>query len=513
MSTLIKVSSVEDVEAMKETSNCLIIMESKEQFTGIEFNSTLCRLGLQLNDVVQLDMLKSVAATLTTSTDFPTSVEFMITTGAALRTIVLGLLPTAVSRDNCIGRPHAVSNLVKSLKRKDDLVVILNSSTTEAAYAQSCAVGRQFPLHSLKSKPEKPNAIHIVVNCKEAVDQSFFYCITTTIENIRLAQRLVDTPPNILHTDAYVEESVRAFSQLKGCSMQVIKGKELEAAGFGGIWGVGKASEHLPALVILSYSPAAAIAEEKSICLVGKGITYDTGGLSIKTPGSNMAGMKIDMGGSAAVLGAFIATVLNDQQQDPYGSRLVKPLHALLCISENSVGPLSTRPDDVHTFLSGKTVEINNTDAEGRLVLADGCYFSYKHLNAGVIVDIATLTGAQLIATGRNHAAIYCSDEELQQHTVLAGKSCGDLVFPLPYCPEFYRNEFRSQVADMKNSVADRSNAQASCAAQFIGNHIEDHLSNGGKWVHIDMAGPVSSGERATGYGVALLSQLVRRLQ
>jgi len=248
-------------------------MESKDKFAGIEFDSTLCRQGLQFNDETQLDMLKSVAATLSPSTDFSTSVEFMLITGTTLRQVVLGLLPTQVSRDNSSGRPHAVSDLVKSLKRKDDLVVILNSSTKEAAFAQSCAVGRQFPLHSMKSKklPEKSSVIQIIINCDESVDQSFVYCVTTTIENIRLAQRLVDTPPNILHTDAYVEESIQAFSQLKGCSIQIIKGKDLEAGGFGGIWGVGKASEHLPALVVLSYSPATAKVEEKSICLVGKG--------------------------------------------------------------------------------------------------------------------------------------------------------------------------------------------------------------------------------------------------
>lgn len=150
-----------------------------------------------------------------------------------------------------------------------------------------------------------------------------------------------------------------------------------------------------------------------------------------------------------------------------------KRIHALLCISENSVGPLSTRPDDVHTFLSGKTVEVNNTDAEGRLVLADGCYYASAQLNPAVIVDIATLTGAQLIATGKNHAAVYSNAEDLEAAVVQAGKVTGDLTFPIPYCPEFYRAEFKSVVADMKNSVADRGNAQASCAAQFIGNHIE----------------------------------------
>jgi len=192
--------------------------------------------------------------------------------------------------------------------------------------------------------------------------------------------------------------------------------------------------------------------------------------------------------------------------------RLSRPLHALLCLAENSVGPDATRPDDIHTMLSGKTVEVNNTDAEGRLVLSDGGNYASKVLNPGVIVDIATLTGAQLIATGKKHAAIYTSHEDLEALALTAGKYTGDLTFPVPFAPELFRAEFRSAVADMKNSVADRGNAQCSCAGQFIANHLEEYLGAGGRWLHVDMAGPVTNGDRATGYGVALLFDLVLRL-
>lgn len=232
---------------------------------------------------------------------------------------------------------------------------------------------------------------------------------------------------------------------------------------------MGKASEHLPALVILSHQgkgkggPGPHTTDASSICLVGKGIVYDTGGLSIKDK-LGMPGMKCDMGGSAAVLGAFRALVQSNTDAN---------IHALLCIAENSVGPLATRPDDIHVLYSGKTVEINNTDAEGRLVLSDGCNYAYRHLNASVIIDIATLTGAQPISTGQRHAALYCNDESLEEVVLSAGKVSGDLTFPLPYCPEFFKKEFASTVADMKNSVKNRSNAQSACAGQFIGNHIE----------------------------------------
>jgi len=210
--------------------------------------------------------------------------------------------------------------------------------------------------------------------------------------------------------------------------------------------------------------------------------------------------MKVDMGGSAGILGAFVALAQN-------GCRV--PVHAVLCLAENSVGPLATRPDDIHTLLSGKTVEINNTDAEGRLVLADGCCYAERNLNPSYIIDMATLTGAQGVATGKRFAALYCNDDDLEAGLIAAGKSSGDLCHPMPYAPEFFRKEFASEVADFKNSVACRTNAQVSCAGQFIGNNIEPFLEKGGKWCHIDMAYPAIEKERATGFGVALLFRVV----
>jgi probable aminopeptidase NPEPL1 len=206
--------------------------------------------------------------------------------------------------------------------------------------------------------------------------------------------------------------------------------------------------------------------------------------------------MKMDMAGAAAVLAGFEAAV---------ELQVSKRLTAILCIAENAVGPNAVRPDDLVQMFSGKTVEINNTDAEGRLVLADGVAWAAKHRSPDVIIDIATLTGAQAVATGKHHAAIYCNHEDWEVKAVVAGKLSGDLTHPLPYCPEFFRKEFRSQVADMKNSVKDRANGQAACAGQFIGNHLDKYK---GIWLHVDMAGPSKEGGRATGYGVGLFLAL-----
>ncbi|CAE7544035.1 NPEPL1, partial [Symbiodinium microadriaticum] len=317
-------------------------------------------------------------------------------------------------------------------------------------------------------------------------------------------------PPNVLHTDGYVEECGAVFMELmsSGCTglaMNVIRGEDLNTAGLRGLFGVGQAAVHPASLVHLSYVPAGCDDSTQSVCLVGKGIVYDTGGLSIKTK-EGMPGMKRDMGGSAGVLGAFRSLVMDCSSLPP------RPIHALLCLAENAVGPEATRPDDVHVMYSGKTVEINNTDAEGRLVLSDGVAYAARTLNPSMIIDMATLTGAQGIATGKRHGALYCTDETLETHAVAMGRVTGDLAHPLPYVPEFFTIEFASAIADMKNSVACRTNAQSSCAGQFIGNHIEEFIANGGKWMHIDMAYPASQGERATGYGVALLYAIVKNL-
>eukprot|EP00339_Tiarina_fusa_P003018 CAMPEP_0117009800 /NCGR_PEP_ID=MMETSP0472-20121206/8798_1 /TAXON_ID=693140 ORGANISM="Tiarina fusus, Strain LIS" /NCGR_SAMPLE_ID=MMETSP0472 /ASSEMBLY_ACC=CAM_ASM_000603 /LENGTH=304 /DNA_ID=CAMNT_0004712167 /DNA_START=648 /DNA_END=1562 /DNA_ORIENTATION=+ len=269
-------------------------------------------------------------------------------------------------------------------------------------------------------------------------------------------------------------------------------GDDLDAEGFGGIYGVGKAASNPPALVVLKYEPPNST---EKIAWVGKGIVYDTGGLSIKTK-TGMPGMKRDMGGSAAILEAFRAACLIGCD---------KTIFAVLCLAENAVGRLATRPDDIHTLYSGVTVEINNTDAEGRLVVGDGVAFVSKHLDVDILLDMCTLTGAQGIATGQRHSSIICNSDSIEAKAVLAGKKSGDLCHPLPYCPELFTVEFESKVADMKNSVKNRNNAQPSCAAQFIASHLVDYEN---EWIHVDMASPSHKGEIATGYGVLLLLQM-----
>eukprot|EP01138_Halocafeteria_seosinensis_P001126 gb/GECG01001152.1/.p1 GENE.gb/GECG01001152.1/~~gb/GECG01001152.1/.p1 ORF type:complete len:532 (+),score=55.03 gb/GECG01001152.1/:1-1596(+) len=435
--------------------------------------------------------------------DGPATIETTKVNGnGSLQRCVLVALPTDCSRHNTSSRSHAITNALCKMSlglHSFPLGVTLMLNDHNNTQASALAVARAFPAYNHRSTRGSFGGIEVLVNVNfvgdakgSTVDKDETQIL---IASTRLCAALVDMPTSELHTDRFVEIAQTIHSEVGGTNITVISGEALRDKGFGGHWGVGKASEHLPAFVVLEYCPKGVSQDSPAYCFAGKGIVYDTGGLSIKGK-DGMPGMKRDMGGAAASLGAFRSLALSGKCK----SRIC----CLLCLSENSVSKESTRPDDILTLYSGKTVEVNNTDAEGRLVLGDGVAYAVKHLNPRCILDIATLTGAQGISTGQNHGALYCNDDDLEAHMIKCGKHTGDLVHPLPFAPEFYRKEFGSPVADMKNSVANRSNAQSSCAGQFIGNHLGTFLYHG-KWCHIDIASPAFSGGLGTGFGVGLL--------
>ncbi|EDW24855.1 GL23157 [Drosophila persimilis] len=424
-------------------------------------------------------------------------------------------LPLKASRHNTASRAHAITRLVKNhvLNVSEESVVLV--CERENIFASACAVVRAFPLYSRKTgngaQSKSPtggsgdadnsrnvvNVEFVVIDKDGGIESDPLTadevkCLNETARGIRLTARIVDMPCNEMNVDHFVQ-AIEEIAQELSLKPQIIRGEELRERGFGGIYGVGKAAAVPPALVVLSHQPKGA---QETIALVGKGIVYDTGGLSIKGK-TAMPGMKRDCGGAAAILGAFYAAVKCGFKDN---------LHAVFCLAENSVGPNATRPDDIHTLYSGRTVEINNTDAEGRLVLADGVCFANKDLKANIILDMATLTGAQGVATGKYHGAILTNSETWEAKSLQAGRKSGDLLAPIIYCPELHFSEFASAIADMKNSVADRQNAQSSCAGIFVAAHLG--FDYHGVWMHVDMATPVHCGERATGYGVALLLTL-----
>ena len=270
----------------------------------------------------------------------------------------------------------------------------------------------------------------------------------------------------------------------------------LRAGGFGGLTAVGAGSVHPPRLVVLRYHGGAE--GEAPLALVGKAITFDSGGLSIK-PAAGMEEMVWDKCGGIAVLGAM------------HGIAAIKPKRnvvAVIASAENLTGPEAYRPGDILTVYDGKLIEINNTDAEGRVVLADAIGYARKTLGASAIVDLATLTGACVVALGDTAAGLWTTDEELKSRLLAASESSGDRLWPMPLYTEF-SEQIKSDIALIKNSSGRPGGACT--AAAFLRTFAEDT-----PWAHLDIAGPAAItkdradlARGATGFGVRVLLELV----
>jgi probable aminopeptidase NPEPL1 len=416
-----------------------------------------------------------------------------------VRKVAIGMLPDKVSRHNSPSRAEAVRSVMarSNTGKKGKGAVLLLLDDPAHQEAATLALARNLHLFNGRSgaKKKSPSLGILAIDRKGKVLTTSRY-LQQAVVSLRDAARMVDTPPTELDPAGFQKDAWRLVRGLPGVTKRAIIGDKLLEAGLGGIHGVGRCALSPPRLLILSYKPRNA---KGHVALVGKGVTYDTGGLSLKV-GGGMVGMKGDMGGAAAVLGAFRTLA---------SSGIKKRVSALLCIAENAIGPDAFKNDDILDLHSGLRVEINNTDAEGRLVLADGVSYAARKLKADTIIDAATLTGAQLVATGRLHAGLLSDDEDLENILVQAGRHTGELVHPLPYAPEFHRKEFASTVADMRNSVKDRMNAQSSCAGEFIRWQLDGTKA---RWAHVDMAGPAMIAGRGSGFGAALLAEAVRGL-
>lgn len=414
--------------------------------------------------------------------------------------LTVGVLPDKLSRHGsasraeCMRKVTAGAGLAAGSGRRAVLVLLDDADHQLAACN---AIARALPDFSMKSRAGKSGPA-LTVACM-TTDGAFVRTGAATKDVVVRAQeamRFVDTPPTDLDPAAFAREAKKLLRRVDGVKVQEIVGNALLQKKLGGIHAVGRCAKSAPRMVIATANPTA---KGGHVALVGKGITYDTGGLHLK-PRGGMETMKADMGGGAAVLGAFLALAKHHKKHK---------LTLLLCLAENAIGPDAYKPDDVLTMHSGKTVEINNTDAEGRLLLADGCSYAARTLGCDTILDAATLTGAQGVAVGQQFAAVVSNDEAVEAALCDAGRATGDLCWPLPFAPEFFRSEFASPIADMRNSVKNRSNAQVSCAAEFVHWHLQGTEA---RWGHVDLAAPAFRGNRGTGFGVALLYDTVRRL-
>ena len=316
------------------------------------------------------------------------------------------------------------------------------------------------------------------------------------VEGISLTRELVTEPANIIFPESFVAR-FREYAKGSGLEIEVLGQAEMDQLGMGALLGVSQGSRRAPQLLVIRWNGGADGATPTAF--VGKGVTFDTGGISIK-PAQNMEMMKWDMGGAGAVAGAMIALAKRNARANVVG----------VCgLVENMPDGNAQRPGDVVTTMSGQTVEVINTDAEGRLVLCDALTWVQKNVKPKVIIDLATLTGAMVISLGHEYAGIFANDDKLAANLIKAGEATGDKLWRQPM-GEAYDRLIDSAIADMKN-VGPRE-AGSITAAQFIKRYIDDGVA----WAHLDIAGmawsdkPSATYDKgATGYGVRLLDQFV----
>ena len=315
-------------------------------------------------------------------------------------------------------------------------------------------------------------------------------------EGVALTRELVTEPANILYPESFVER-VRTSLDGSGVEIDVLDRAAMEKLGMGALLGVAQGSVREARLMVLRWNGSGQGGQPTAF--VGKGVTFDTGGISIK-PAAGMEAMKWDMGGAGAVVGAMKALALRKSKANIVG----------VCgMVENMPSGNAQRPGDVVTTMSGQTVEVINTDAEGRLVLADALTYVQSNFKPSTIIDLATLTGAILVSLGYEWAGLFANDEELARHLIQVGEDSGDKLWRMPMAEPFDRL-IDSPIADMKN-VGPREGGSIT-AAQFIQRFVE----NGVRWAHIDMAGKawsdkpgVTYDKGATGFGVRLLDEYV----
>jgi len=346
------------------------------------------------------------------------------------------------------------------------------------------------------SERQKPTLEQITIVDQRADTAEVFQRLRATAEGVFLTRTLVSEPANIVYPETFVDRCSH-LAEL-GVEITVLGQEEMEALGMGALLGVSQGSSRPPRLLAMRWDGTGG-AVKTPVALVGKGVTFDTGGISIK-PAAGMEDMKWDMGGAGAVAGAMKALAMRKARAHVIG----------ICgLVENMPDGNAQRPGDVVTTMSGQTVEVINTDAEGRLVLCDALTWVQRNYKPGVIVDLATLTGAMIISLGHEYGGLFTNDDDLGQQLLAAGRASGDQLWQFPL-GDAYDKLIDSPIADMKN-VGPRYGGSIT-AAQFLKRFVED----GVKWAHLDIAGMVWAAKPgplwdkgATGYGVRLLDQFI----
>lgn len=363
---------------------------------------------------------------------------------------------------------------------------------------------RSYTFNRYKTKPKKPAPelkTFSVTNDKSAAIKKAYTELENISEGVFTARDLVNMPPNDLHPESYAKFIQTELKPL-GISIEIIDEKKMAKLGMEAILAVGKGSENQPRMVVMQWKGAPkGKSKEAPIALVGKGVTFDTGGISIK-PGAGMDEMKMDMGGSAAVIGTMKSIALNKVKKD---------VVAIVGLAENMPSHNAYRPGDIIGSLSGKTIEVLNTDAEGRLVLADCLTHIQAKFKPKAIIDLATLTGAMMVALGHEYCGTFANDDKLWTNMEKASATTGEKLWRMPL-DKVFKDDMVSNVADLQNLGKSGRYAGACTAAGFLEHFIEKDTP----WAHMDIAGTAwrksdqpTVPKYGSGFGVRLLTELI----
>lgn len=367
--------------------------------------------------------------------------------------------------------------MAKTLKDKDITIAIPKAATNEisiervAGLAAEAVVCGQYEFTKVNTEPKEfVNYTFKGVGLEESINDGIIVG-----EAINHTRDLGNMPSNMMYPEILAEYA-RKMSKDNGLEIDVLDNRALEKLGAGGILGVNLGSDKEARLIVVKYTGADK--NEPYTALVGKGLTFDSGGYNLK-PGASMDGMKFDMCGGASVLGAI----------ELIARRKVKAnVFAVVPSTENKISGEAYTCDDVLVSLNGKTVEIKNTDAEGRLILMDGITYAQRNLGATRVVDIATLTGAVMMALGNAYTGVFANNEDFYNQFVDSAKESNEPIWRLPLS-DVYRKEVRTtNVADIINSVPRSVGAGSSTAACFL----EEFIEEGTEWIHLDVAGTAS---------------------
>lgn len=399
--------------------------------------------------------------------------------------------------------------------QKDNTAALAGDGLDPAMLAHAALGARlrcyRFDKYRTTLKPEqKPKLAALTILSADTPDvRTAFKPLEAVAKGVELTRDLVSEPANIL-TPEELAERTRALKAL-GVKIEIFDRRDMEKLGFGALLGVAQGSATEPRMVVMQWlgasQPGTAaksgkktkVAPKDPVVFVGKGVTFDTGGISIK-PAAGMEDMKWDMAGAGTVVGLMAALAGRKARVDAVG---------LVGLVENMPSGTAQRPGDVVTSCSGQTIEVLNTDAEGRLVLADVLWYAQKRFAPRFMVDLATLTGAIIVALGHENAGMFANDDTLAERLAEAGKTTGETVWRMPL-GDAYDKQIDCDIADMKNIGGGRAGGSIT-AAQFLQRFV-----NKTPWAHLDIAGMAWSGKDgavapkgATGYGVRLLDRLV----